>query len=133
MTAMGAVTNWRQLTALRAILGAFEATLFPGAAYLIACWYPRKQMALRNAVFYVMSIVVSGLSAILAWGISQLNGRTGRAGWRWIFIIQGESELLLHSVNHSGCGPPRLAITPLSIFANIQASSPSPSVFSDTS
>ena len=89
MTAMGAVTNWRQLTALRAILGAFEATLFPGAAYLIACWYPRKQMALRNAVFYVMSIVVSGLSAILAWGISQLNGRTGRAGWRWIFIIQG--------------------------------------------
>lgn len=35
---MAFVTTWNQLAALRAILGIFEAALFPGASYLISCW-----------------------------------------------------------------------------------------------
>lgn len=46
--------------AMRALLGIFESCLFPGAAYLIACWYPRKQMARRSAAFYITSIAVGG-------------------------------------------------------------------------
>lgn len=45
---------------MRALLGIFESCLFPGAAYLIACWYPRKQMARRSAAFYITSIAVGG-------------------------------------------------------------------------
>ncbi|TXT05348.1 uncharacterized protein COLE_06668 [Cutaneotrichosporon oleaginosum] len=89
MIGMGFVTTWNQLTAVRAILGVFEATLFPGAAYLIACWYPRKEMAVRNVAFYVISIVVSGLSATLAYGLSTLHLRNGLEGWQWIFVIEG--------------------------------------------
>jgi len=80
MIAMGFVKTWNQLAAVRAILGMFEATLFPGAAYLIACWYPRKQMATRNTTFYVISIVISGLSSTLAYGLGLLHGRHGLQG-----------------------------------------------------
>lgn len=85
----GFITSWNQLAGLRAVLGAFESTLFPGAAYLIACWYPRKSMAVRNTAFYFGSTAIGGLSSILAWGISQMDGTAGKHGWRWIFIIEG--------------------------------------------
>ena len=87
MIGMGYSHNWSMLAGLRALLGVFEATLFPGAAFLIGCWYPRKQMATRNSFFYTTSIVVSGLSSILGWGISQMDGMRGLGGWQWIFIM----------------------------------------------
>lgn len=89
MIGMGFVTNYQGLIGLRAVLGIFESVLFPGAAFLISCWYPRHQMATRNSFFYCLSIVFSGLSSIMAWGISQLHTRAGLHGWQWIFIIQG--------------------------------------------
>ncbi|TXT13900.1 uncharacterized protein COLE_00093 [Cutaneotrichosporon oleaginosum] len=89
MMCFGFLQNWQGLVGLRALLGAFESTLFPGAAYLIACWYPRKQMATRNTAFYFGSTAVGGLSSILAWGISQMHGTAGKSGWRWIFILEG--------------------------------------------
>lgn len=89
MLAMGFVKTPQQLIATRALLGIFEASLFPGAAFLIACWYPRKSMATRNTAFYFTSTAIGGMSSILAWGISQMNGTANMAGWRWIFIIEG--------------------------------------------
>lgn len=89
MLGMGFVKTWQQLAGLRAILGAFESALYPGAAFLIACWYPRKQMATRNAFFYIGSKIISGLGNIMSWGMSQLHMRQGIEGWRWIFILQG--------------------------------------------
>ncbi|GMK57426.1 hypothetical protein CspeluHIS016_0402600 [Cutaneotrichosporon spelunceum] len=89
MIGMGFVTTWQGLVGLRAVLGVFESCLFPGAAFLISCWYPRHQMAMRNSFFYCLSIVLSGLSSIMAWGISHLHTHRGLHGWQWIFIIQG--------------------------------------------
>ena len=90
MVGMGFVTNWQGLAGMRALLGVFEAALFPGAAYLIACWYPRDQMATRNGFFYIVSTAVSGLSATLAYGIAtSLHGKNGHAGWQWIFAVNG--------------------------------------------
>lgn len=41
---------------------------------------------LRLAAFYLISVVVGGFSAILAYAITFLNGRYGIAGWAWIFV-----------------------------------------------
>ncbi|KAL1407931.1 hypothetical protein Q8F55_004727 [Vanrija albida] len=87
--AIGFSPNWQTLAGLRALLGVFEATLFPGAAFLIACWYPRRSMALRMSTFYILSVTVSGFGAAMAYGLSMLDGRNGHAGWTWIFIVQG--------------------------------------------
>lgn len=89
MLCMGFVPNWYGLAALRAVLGIFESALFPGAAYLISCWYPRKDMGLRNSVFYITSACAGSFAKLLGWVFSLLDGKGGRSGWRWIFIIYG--------------------------------------------
>jgi MFS family permease len=41
------------------------------------------------AVFYVGASLAGAFSGLLAYGIQQLDGRSGLAGWQWIFIIEG--------------------------------------------
>lgn len=95
MISMGFVTNWGQLTALRTVLGFFEAGFFPGCVYLVSCWYVRFEIQKRMAAFYLISVVVGGFSNILAYGLVQLKGKAGLNGWRWIFIIEGLITCLL--------------------------------------
>lgn len=85
---MGFVKNASGLIALRAVVGVFEAALFPGATYLLGCWYLRTEIAWRLTAFYMVGVFASGVAAILAYGFAQV--RTGTVvGWRWIFIGEG--------------------------------------------
>ncbi|EER39755.1 conserved hypothetical protein [Histoplasma capsulatum var. duboisii H88] len=89
----------------------FSIGFFPGCVYLISCWYIRYEMqtrfvdlvfhpenlgnqhkyllSARLAAFYLFSVLVGGFSAILAYGLMQMQGLRGYLGWRWIFIIEG--------------------------------------------
>ncbi|KLT43192.1 MFS general substrate transporter [Cutaneotrichosporon oleaginosum] len=89
MLAMGFAPNWQTLAALRAILGLFESALFPGAAFLISCWYARREMAIRNALFYVVAGIVNTFGSPIGYGMSLLHTRGGLSGWSWIFIFFG--------------------------------------------
>lgn len=80
MMCMGFVNTWQGLAGLRAVLGIFEATLFPGCAYMVACWYPRRNMASRMTWFFQAALTLTSFSAILSWGISHMNGTAGRPG-----------------------------------------------------
>lgn len=87
---MGLVQSHHGLIGLRATVGIFEAALFPGATYLLSCWYLRREMAKRLTAFYMTGVFFSGISSILAYGFAQISTGTYR-GWRWIFI--GEALL----------------------------------------
>jgi MFS family permease len=89
MIGMGFVRDWRALVVCRTILGFFEAGFFPGCLYLISSWYVRYEVQQRLAGFYLMSVLIGGLSSIFAYGLMQLDGTHGLSGWRWIFIIEG--------------------------------------------
>ncbi|CAG8263201.1 unnamed protein product [Penicillium salamii] len=89
MLAFGFVPNWETMAGLRIILGALEAGLYPGSVYLLSTWYPRYELQKRNATFYLIGSMASGFGGILAYGLMQMDGLAGRAGWRWIFIIEG--------------------------------------------
>lgn len=86
---MGFAQNWQTLAALRAILGLFESALFPGAAFLISCWYPRKQMAVRNSCFFIFAGLIGSATTPLGYAFSLMHGRGGYSGWAWIFIMYG--------------------------------------------
>lgn len=45
--ATSGVTNYQGLWAARFMLGVVEAPLFPGAIYVMSCWYTRKELAFR--------------------------------------------------------------------------------------
>lgn len=91
----GAVHNYGQLIAVRLILGVSEAPFFPGAFYLLSCWYTKKELALRTAVLYSGLVLATAFSGLLAAGIfSGLDGSRGLAGWRWLFIIEGAGSFI---------------------------------------
>lgn len=88
MIGFGFVHHWTILLGLRVILGALEAGFFPGCAYLLSTWYPRYELQKRNAVFYLIGLMASAISGILAYGLMQI--KVGDlSGWRWIFIVEG--------------------------------------------
>lgn len=58
MIGMAFVKSWTQLVPLRIVLGIFEAGFFPGCAFLLSCWYPRYMLQKRNAVFYLIGLVL---------------------------------------------------------------------------
>jgi MFS family permease len=73
---------------IRFFLGVVEAPLFPGAIYVMSCWYTRREMAFRCALLYTgqtLAFCVAGLIAAAVFGT--LEGQGGLAGWQWLFIV----------------------------------------------
>lgn len=93
MLGMGFIHTWDQLLGLRVLLGVLESCLYPGATFLIACWYPRRQIATRLMLFYTTSQAFAGLCSLLSFGVSHMHGLRGMSGWRWIFVWYGVSKL----------------------------------------
>ncbi|KAL4867619.1 hypothetical protein BDV12DRAFT_171025 [Aspergillus spectabilis] len=86
---MGFTKNWEHLVVCRVLLGLLEAGYFPGCVYLLSSWYARYDVQKRFSIFYLIGCVASALAGILAFGLMQLDGSQGLAGWRWIFILEG--------------------------------------------
>lgn len=113
-------TNYQGLWAVRFFLGIVEAPLFPGAIYLMSCWYTRKELAMRCALLYTgqtLAFCVAGLIAAAVF--STLEGRNGLAGWQWLFIVLACTGaglamivlFLLPDYPHSKTGSPQWSMT----------------------
>ncbi|KAL1963858.1 hypothetical protein VTN77DRAFT_7790 [Rasamsonia byssochlamydoides] len=83
------VQTWRQMIALRVLLGIAMSGIYPGLTYLISTWYTRKEQQLRFAFLQSGEVLVLATGSIVNYGLNHLNGRAGLAGWRWMFIVQG--------------------------------------------
>ncbi|CAI7602804.1 unnamed protein product [Penicillium manginii] len=87
---MAATRNWKQLAAVRFVLGFVESGFAPGIAFYLSSWYRRYELATRFAIYYTAVAVAGGLSGLLAGVITEyLDGARGIDGWRWLFIIEG--------------------------------------------
>jgi MFS family permease len=82
--------SYQHLIAIRFFLGIAEAPFFPGAVFLLSCYYTRKELALRTAILYSGLILATAFSGLLAAGIFEgLDQVGGLAGWQWLFILEG--------------------------------------------
>ncbi|PPQ63040.1 hypothetical protein CVT24_005986 [Panaeolus cyanescens] len=97
---MGFVHQWGWLVLCRALLGVFEASFFPALVFIISTWYKRHEVQKRLAIFYLLSITAGGLSPLLAYVLSLLDGKGNLAGWRWIFVIEGIITILLAGITY---------------------------------
>ncbi|EXJ58529.1 hypothetical protein A1O7_05955 [Cladophialophora yegresii CBS 114405] len=85
-----ATHSYNGLIAVRFVLGIVEAPFFPGAFYVMSCWYTRKELALRTAVLYSGLVLATAFSGLIAAGVfAGLDGVSGLPGWRWLFILEG--------------------------------------------
>ncbi|EED18707.1 MFS transporter, putative [Talaromyces stipitatus ATCC 10500] len=95
MTTMGLVHNFSGLMAARWFLGLAEAGLFPGISYYLSCWYKRSEFGVRMAIFFSAAALAGSFGGLLAAAIARMDGIGGKAGWSWIFILEGLATIVL--------------------------------------
>jgi MFS family permease len=94
-TAHSQVRNYKELMGLRFLLGIWESGFFPGVIYFLTLFYRKSEIATRIALFYSTSVLSHSFAGILAYGILQLRGSGGMAGWQWLFLIEGLPTILI--------------------------------------
>ncbi len=95
MVCMGLTHNFQGMMAARFFLGLAEAGLFPGINYYLSCWYRRSEFGIRAAIFFSAAAVSGSFGGLLAAAIGQMKGIGGKAGWAWIFILEGLATILI--------------------------------------
>jgi MFS transporter, ACS family, tartrate transporter len=89
-------TPW-QLYAARLVLGAAEASFFPGVIVYLSHWFQTRDRAKATSNFMAaipISFVIG--SPIAGWIIS--HHWLGVSGWRWLFVAEGIPAILLGTV-----------------------------------
>ena len=94
-TSVSAVQSFNGMMVVRFAIGIAEAGFFPAVLYHMAFWYTPKEMPWRIAAFYSVGQLSSALSGLLAYAIGFMNGLSGLAGWRWLFLIEGLPAIAL--------------------------------------
>lgn len=82
-------------TGFRFLLGVAEAGFFPGVLFYLTLWFPARQRARVNALFFLGVPLSNALAAALSSVLLTLNGTLGLAGWQWLFIVEGAPPVLL--------------------------------------
>ena len=92
-------TPW-QLYAARLVLGAAEASFFPGVIVYLSHWFQTTDRAKATSNFMAaipISFVIGSPTA--GWIIS--HHWLGVSGWRWLFVAEGIPAILLGAVTFS--------------------------------
>ncbi|KAL4940163.1 major facilitator superfamily domain-containing protein [Aspergillus oleicola] len=95
MVCTGFVRDFSSLVAIRFLLDLFEAGFLPGAILIISKWYLPNKTQTRIAILYTSAASGGVFSGILAFGIAKMDCLAGYEGWRWIFVTEDLSTILL--------------------------------------
>lgn len=85
----GFIHNVAGLYAVRLILGACEAGLFPALNLYLTMVYKRHEQGIRVSYLFVCTAISGAFGGLLAFCILKMDGVAGYAGWRWVYIIEG--------------------------------------------
>ncbi|KAF6822931.1 major facilitator superfamily transporter [Colletotrichum plurivorum] len=94
-TLMGIVTNMAGFFVARFFLGVTESGLFPGVVFYFSMWYKRRERQYRISLFFSAASLAGAFGGILAWGIGHMRGIVWVNGWRWIFILEGITTVVI--------------------------------------
>ncbi|KAL6703643.1 hypothetical protein ACN47E_009417 [Coniothyrium glycines] len=94
-TLSGLVQSYGGLLAVRVLLGALEAGLFPGMNLYLTFFYTKGELGVRVGYLFVSAAIAGAVGGLLAFGIGEMDGVRGMSGWRWIMIIEGIPTVLL--------------------------------------
>ena len=83
------VDTVHSVSAVRFLLGLFEAGMLPGIAYYMSRWYRRSELAFRLSLYIVMAPLAGASGGLLASGILKLSHFGSLRQWRMIFAIEG--------------------------------------------
>lgn len=91
---MAFVKNYETLIGLRILMGLLESGFAPGILLLLSSWYKKEEQSKRFAVYISAAILSGAFGGLLAGAItSNLDGAHGKAGWRWLFVVEGAATM----------------------------------------
>ncbi|KAK5126943.1 hypothetical protein LTR85_008301 [Meristemomyces frigidus] len=94
------IHTWKEMIALRVLLGMAMSGIYPGLTYLISTWYLRSEQQTRFAYLQTGEVIILATGSIVNFGLNKLNGKGGLAGWRWMFLIQGLITIILGCITY---------------------------------
>lgn len=83
-TSTGFIQSWKGLYSCRLLIGLFESGLIPSINVYIAMVYKKSERGKRSAVIFAFSAFSSAFGGVLAYGLTQISGPDGFAGWRFV-------------------------------------------------
>ncbi|KAH6886250.1 permease of the major facilitator superfamily [Thelonectria olida] len=92
------IHTWKAMIALRVLLGIAMSGIYPGLTYLISTWYPRREQQTRFAFLQSGQVIILATGGIVNFGLNQLDGKGGIAGWRYMFLVQGLISIFIGAV-----------------------------------
>ena len=94
------VKDWKQMIALRVLLGVTMSGIYPGLTLLISTWYTREEQQLRFAFLQTGEVFVLATGGIVNFGLNHLDHVGGLRGWQWMFLIQGLITIILGIITY---------------------------------
>jgi hypothetical protein len=79
----------------RALLGFLQGGFIPDLILYLSYFYTKHELPFRLALFWMSSNICNIIASFIAFGVLRMRGVLGRAGWRWLFLIEGLITLLI--------------------------------------
>lgn len=83
LTCTAAGTNFSQITAMRFLLGFFEAGVYPSLTLLVSTFYRRHEQAARLGAFWLSNGFALVIGGFITYGIDQMGNALGLPKWKW--------------------------------------------------
>jgi len=72
-----------------------QGGFIPDVVLYLSYFYTKTELPIRLAFFWISNYSSDMVSAFVATGIFRLRGLNGKAGWRYLFLIEGMFTLLV--------------------------------------
>ena len=87
---LAAATSSKQVILIRFFVGLVESIFYPAAHFLLGSWYTPTELGKRAGLFHASSAFAGMFSGYLQAAVYKgLDGSLGKAGWQWLFIMDG--------------------------------------------
>ncbi|ETW86866.1 major facilitator superfamily [Heterobasidion irregulare TC 32-1] len=99
------LSDRRSFLATRFLLGFLQGGFIPDVVLYLSYFYTKNELPIRLAFFWVSNYLTHIVSAFLAVGILRLRGHNGRAGWRYLFLLEGVMTCLVGLISFAMMPP----------------------------
>ncbi|KAF6757620.1 allantoate permease [Ephemerocybe angulata] len=79
----------------RGVLGFMQGGFIPDLILYLSYFYTKNELPLRLSLFWISMNVCTILGSFIAFGVLRMRGILGRAGWRWLFLVEGGITLIV--------------------------------------